>query len=422
MTDNTPITPFRFRDLPGEIRKKIYCLILCEFRRPEEKSDNSLDLLNCMETNTLVEHEVETTILLTSKEIYREAYDVMVKTNRFVKITSVRSIPLPVALSGHQAPLVSAKERVVNNFKGYVLDIHLNYKREGQSVRDDRELPGRQAMTCMVLHRDLVKVCSAFNDLDAHLKGLVAMLKMSITIAPNLECMRSDPISPSFDDFFTKKTQQALLKPLTDNLYGYQGVQIKGHVDSALAAAARQDLAQDRYSNPTAVLAEFAKEKEEGSRLFREKNSEAAILRWLDAALEVDKLLQSTSWPKLIRRGGEEFVSQLATIYFLMQLNIAHVQVGSMPGFAPELLAENALNMAVRSIAKNYWMKDYKYVPAPTHMAKLRYRFAMFYRLQANPENANRALVYINGALNVQPGDAAIMREKENIVAWKQAV
>ncbi|KAI1523634.1 hypothetical protein PtrSN002B_011171 [Pyrenophora tritici-repentis] len=292
MTNIMPITSFRFRDLPGE---KIYRVLLCEFTRPAEKTANSLDIVNYMETNTLVEHGVETAILCRSKEIYREAYDVMVLTNCFVKITSVKGIPLPAALSGYQAPLVSANERAVNNFKGY--------------------------------------------------------LKMSVTIAPNLANMRADPISPSFDDFFTKKTQQALLKPLTDNLYGFQGVQIKGHVDS-----------------------------------------------------------------------GEDFVSQLAAIYFLVQLNIAHVQVGAMPGFAPELLGENALIMVIKSVRENYWMKDYKYTPSPEHLAKLQYRMAMFYRLQGDHLNARLALTYINGAYRLQIGDAVIWREREKIVAWVIAV
>ncbi|KAA8620546.1 hypothetical protein PtrV1_07640 [Pyrenophora tritici-repentis] len=302
MTNIMPITSFRFRDLPGE---KIYRVLLCEFTRPAEKTANSLDIVNYMETNTLVEHGVETAILCRSKEIYREAYDVMVLTNCFVKITSVKGIPLPAALSGYQAPLVSANERAVNNFKGY--------------------------------------------------------LKMSVTIAPNLANMRADPISPSFDDFFTKKTQQALLKPLTDNLYGFQGIQIKGHVDSGLAAA-------------------------------------------------------------VIFLAQADFVSQLAAIYFLVQLNIAHVQVGAMPGFAPELLGENALIMVIKSVRENYWMKDYKYTPSPEHLAKLQYRMAMFYRLQGDHLNARLALTYINGAYRLQIGDAVIWREREKIVAWVIAV
>ncbi|KAI1516724.1 hypothetical protein Ptr86124_003661 [Pyrenophora tritici-repentis] len=340
MTNIMPITSFRFRDLPGE---KIYRVLLCEFTRPAEKTANSLDIVNYMETNTLVEHGVETAILCRSKEIYREAYDVMVLTNCFVKITSVKGIPLPAALSGYQAPLVSANERAVNNFKGYTSTPRVEHY---------------ETVGCL---DDLVKVWNAFKYLEAHATGLISKLKMSVTIAPNLANMRADPISPSFDDFFTKKTQQALLKPLTDNIYGFQGVQIKGHVDSGLAAA-------------------------------------------------------------VIFLAQADFVSQLAAIYFLVQLNIAHVQVGAMPGFAPELLGENALIMVIKSVRENYWMKDYKYTPSPEHLAKLQYRMAMFYRLQGDHLNARLALTYINGAYRLQIGDAVIWREREKIVAWVIAV
>ena len=190
-------------------------------------------------------HDGGTAILRTSKETYREAYDVMVKTNRFVKITSVGGIALRPSLCGQQVPLCSLDENVVNSFKGYVLGVHLDCKSSDLSLRDDRGKPALEPFTCMVLHRDLDKVCRAFNDVDAHQKGFTAMLKMCITVAPVLDTMRDNAISPSFDDFFTKKTQETLLNPFTANMYGYRSVEVRGHVDSALATAVRQEIAQD---------------------------------------------------------------------------------------------------------------------------------------------------------------------------------
>ena len=191
---------------------------------------------------------------------------------------------------------------------------------------------------------------------------------------------------------------------------------------SALAASVCQQLAQDQYSDPAAVIGKFSAEKEEGSRLFREKKPQDAVTCWLDACIDIDKLVESSSWPKLVRRGGVEFVSQLAPVYFLMQLNVAHVRVSTMSCFVAEQTAESALNFAVRSIGKKYWTKGYKYLPSVTHLAKLRYRYAIFYRLQGNPENAQRALGYINAALELQPGDAAIMKEKGNILDWMACI
>jgi hypothetical protein len=93
----------------------------------------------------------------------------------------------------------------------------------------------------------------------------------------------------------------------------------------------------------------------------------------------------------------------------------------SAPGaeFFEAIMAEDALNSATRSLKQDYWMKGYKYRPSDQHLAKLRYRFALFIRLQAEPGTADRALRHIEGAVRLQPGDAAIVKEKDNIMAWK---
>ena len=143
---------------------------------------------------------------------------------------------------------------------------------------------------------------------------------------------------------------------------------------------------------------------------------------WQDTVYELDKLHQSDSWPNLVRRGGDEFVSQIVPLYFLMQLNIAHIQIGNMQTFAfgSEMLAEGALISALRSTKEGFWKSGYKFKPSVQHLANLRYRNALFMRLEGNPENADRALRYIDAALRLQPGDAALMRERETILAWIQ--
>jgi len=73
-------TPFRFRDLPSEIRNKVYGELLCSFGpRP-----TTADLGNTFKLAS-ARHTIDTAILRTNKTTYLEAYDVMIKKNRFVK-------------------------------------------------------------------------------------------------------------------------------------------------------------------------------------------------------------------------------------------------------------------------------------------------------------------------------------------------
>jgi hypothetical protein len=269
-------------------------------------------------------------------------------------------------------------------------------KRTRQVPKNNPIAPFFEPFTAMILHRDLGRFCQGLLDGDAHFPGFNDNLKIKITVAPVLDAIRPNTLTPSFKDFFSKKTQETLVAPFKANLHDCKTVEITGHVDSALAAAVRQGLAREKYSNPTAVLAEFSVAKEDETRLLRERKIDEATMVWMDAAVDIDKMHESSSWSHLIRRGGEDFVSQLAPLYFLIRLNITHVQLSKMqesPYFS-EMLAEDALKSAVRSLTKDFWMSGYKYIPSTQHMAKLRFRYATFYKIQGYSEDANRALTY----------------------------
>jgi hypothetical protein len=90
------------------------------------------------------------------------------------------------------------------------------------------------------------------------------------------------------------------------------------------------------------------------------------------------------------------------------------------PAYYAGLMADHDLESAIKSMKKDYWIQDYKYRPSLQLQTKLRYRYALLLRLQKKPGTTDRAFTYINGALQNQPGDAAIMRERDNIVAWMQ--
>jgi hypothetical protein len=97
-------------------------------------------------------------------------------------------------------------------------------------------------------------------------------------------------------------------------------------------------------------------------------------------------------------------------------MQAAHPQMVYYAG----VMADDNLKSATKSLRKDYWMKGYKYRPSFQLVTKLRYKCALLMRLQRKPGTAERALTYIDGALQNQPGDPATMRERDNIVAWLQ--
>jgi hypothetical protein len=413
-------TPFPFQSLPTEIRYKIYRKLLCDFK-PRSNTFDVSSMLGLVPAH----HGIDTAILRTNTAIYREAYDVMIKTNRFVKVTSIRGLPLQTVLNGLQVPIVSWDENKVKSFNGYVLAVDIGCAR---SLQIPQNMPNADLLnpcTLMILHRDMEVFCNAFTDGDARVRSFSKNVQISMVVAPILSELRLTRYSPSFEDYFSKTTQKTLLAPFRTILRGYKAVQIQGRVDHDLAIAVQEDINRDRWSDPEAVLADFAASKDTGLKLFQQRKADDGCLVWQDAALDIDKMVQSSSWPSLVKRGGQRFVSHIAEMYFLVRLNIAHVQIFNVqrpdknPYFAG-IMAEDALNSAIQSLRSNYWMEGYRHRPLVQHLVKLRYRFALFLRLQAEPGTADRAWRFIEGAMRLQPGNSAIAKERDNILAWLQ--
>jgi hypothetical protein len=190
----------------------------------------------------------------------------MVKSNRFVKITSSRGLPLWGALKGRAIRMIAIDKETVDRFKGYVLSVHIGFKSPRKiSTTHDRDYDShslREPVTAMILHSDIGRFYEALNDVPLHDSGFIDKVRVSITMAAVLDFVQGNTISPAFVSFFTKQTQETLLKPLMNKLYGYKSVEINGHVDNTLAITVRQSLAEDQYSNPATVPADFAAEKD----------------------------------------------------------------------------------------------------------------------------------------------------------------
>lgn len=91
--------PFRFCDLPREIRDKIYEELFCKFK-PRATSVTVENLFDF----EYAHNGQPTAILRTCKAIHKVAFEILVKRNRFVKIDSGRGVPLRMLLNGRSCP------------------------------------------------------------------------------------------------------------------------------------------------------------------------------------------------------------------------------------------------------------------------------------------------------------------------------
>lgn len=121
----TPAAIFRFLDLPAELRNKIYEELLCSFtfyEKPRSRPDSTISrILNHQQQSSVneVKETASTSILLVSRNVHREAYDVMVKTNIFIRIQG-RDFNWSDILPRAQIPVISMDRQCVAQFKGHV--------------------------------------------------------------------------------------------------------------------------------------------------------------------------------------------------------------------------------------------------------------------------------------------------------------
>jgi hypothetical protein len=108
-------------DLPGELRNKVYKILLCPFEPPPPSIGRHQTYHNCslVFSSVPAKHSVDTGILRANSQIHREAYDVMVKTNRFVRIRCIGYLPLESIFLMGRVPVV-ASEECVSKFNGSV--------------------------------------------------------------------------------------------------------------------------------------------------------------------------------------------------------------------------------------------------------------------------------------------------------------
>jgi hypothetical protein len=111
---------FRFLDLHPQIRDRIYHIILCTWPAPKSTYDEKRQLAVVPNELAYIHHKIDTGILLANHRISRDAMDVLVKGNLFVRLV-FRGVDVYSLMAPKQVPIVAEGEWVVKAFKGHVM-------------------------------------------------------------------------------------------------------------------------------------------------------------------------------------------------------------------------------------------------------------------------------------------------------------
>ncbi|KAF2033403.1 hypothetical protein EK21DRAFT_58596 [Setomelanomma holmii] len=310
--------PFRFLDLPGELRNKVYALLLCYFSdelSPHEVQTGWTDDLSV----EWAVHDIDTAILRVSSLLHREAFDVMVKVNRFVRIWSNTALPLQPIVVIDSIPVVMQDVHSITTFKGYVLDVCLSTSKPLHVHQEQRY--DIRPCSLVIRARDLHLLSEGIMHAETHCPDFSTSIVIDINVAPILDHHKMPRYEGSFAEFFSESIQQALLAPFR-TLCNMENFTVRGHVLPEVARSVAEEARMDEWSgNPQAIIRKYESETEEATKSFHAGHLEQAAIGWARPNFEILRMKRSNTWNLLVARGGQNFVDKIAELLFLLCLN-----------------------------------------------------------------------------------------------------
>ena len=411
MSTFQPSQPFRFLDLPGEIRNSIYDLLLCSWDDETEQDPSLISKLSrrCPSYSA-------TTLLRANKQIQTEASDYMTKRNQFVRI-STRGLDVRSLFLCGQIPVITTDAHQVSQFRGYVMHMTLSKPAFAPSAFQFSEFE------IMMLRADLPKLCE---QLDVE----TVMADANATTREHASLRAEIKLSYSHTRFLTPTIQEKLLNPIATLLRGIPQLRILGPADPILASHIVKEVARPRWTDPEVTLEEVGTGVDVGKRQWQQNNFYAAAESWAYAMRTLERMRHSSSWHGLQKTGGEDFVNKTADLYFTLNLFHAQFMQIDMASEHPGMplvqrngkIAIQHLRRCETTSARFAQHAGATWTPSNQQSAKMLFRHARCLRLMQDTANRVKAITLVEQAAALAPNEMAIRDEKDAVHNWNAQI
>lgn len=411
MSSHQQLQPFRFLDLPGEIRNNVYDLLLCSWNDELEIEPGVVSTVSrrCLSYPA-------SALLRANKQIHAEAFDWMIKRNQFVRVTC-RGLDVRNLFLEDRIPVVSTDAYEVNRFNGYVMHMTLSKPvfAPSQFAFAEYEM--------MMLRVDLPNLCAKL-DVES------VMTDANATTTEHNSLHASIRLSHAHARFFTPKIQEHLLQPIATLVRGVPNLKITGPVDSALAKAVIDDVARPRWTDPESTLGDIHTGVDVGKRQWQQNNFYSASESWNYAMRTLERMRHSSSWIGLQKTGGEDFVNETADLYFTLNLlSAAFLQVDMASESAQSALVQRNGKASLQHLRKCETASarfaqhaGATWIPSNQQQGKMMYRQARCLRLMRDSAARVKAVTLIEQAFTLAPNDMAIRDEKDAVNGWNEEI
>lgn len=395
--------PLRFLDFPSEIRDDIYEAILCNLilppgcpHHPDHDHPDRIKM-----------YRMETNILLTNRQVHREASDVLQKRAQLVYIKA-RGIMLSSMLLYYQIPILSAKYKTL---------AVLNHVMHDSGSLDNPLVECTEDWDFTIMHRDLEMFCRGLGGETT----AICSPRIAVNTKHRIRLKKK----------FTERVQNRLLQPYRNNLKGLNSVKIVGQIDAATAKDLEEEMKTEPVPEPEEFLQYMTNEKEKGNDSFREGDIDEAMAAWGMGLERIRRAIcAKTVWPKLKAKGGQDWAESVAALVFQLNNNKAALVVSELRKDQSRQasswthdhndLVDIVSTCGMMAMETGQVLGISGWVPDQEQEAKLAYRLAVAHRLGRGC--LDMAEMSIHRAMELAPDDRAIRKEMEEFEKWETLV
>ncbi|KAF2629135.1 hypothetical protein BU25DRAFT_430430 [Macroventuria anomochaeta] len=404
--------PFRFLDLPGELRNNIYDLLLCSWTDEPEYESRFVGGLR----KRLPSYDAMA-LLRTNKQIHEEAFDYMMKRNQFVRVTCRGLDANSLFLGDEMIPAITTDQTKARQFEGYLMHFTLSKPALSSGAINFSE------NEIMMLRADLPSLCRQL-DIES------AMTDANATANEHLSIRATVSFNPFHSQMFTPAIQQHLLEPIAAHLRGISNFSISGPVSSQIAQTVISQVAQPRWTDPKATLDSIHTGTDVGKRQWQNRDFYSASESWAYSMRTLERMRHSSSWLSLKASGGEDFVNATADLYFTLNLlRAAFLQVDMAAEHTRREMVERNGAMSLQHLrrcetasARFAQHADASWVPSNEQASKMLFRQAKCLRLMRASSNVVKAATLVEQAAALAPNDMVIRDEKDAVQNWEAEV
>ncbi|KAI1659304.1 hypothetical protein F4813DRAFT_388011 [Daldinia decipiens] len=397
-------TPFRFLDLPPELRNSIYHLVLCTLSPPEPRLTRvHQDLESYTSFVPLLEHyKFDTAILLVNRQISHEAIDVMLKYHLFIRVVT-HGVNLCHLLSAWEIPIVAIGKAIIRNFKGFVMSYSIK-------IRDASPAPKNHMI---LLQKDFALFCEALNWLEPSPESF------------DHRAVLYNPFRNTTSSNYLGITKQTLLvQPYREYLAGIPFFKLEGNICRILARDVTKQVKKDPQLEPWPLLEALNRVKLYGDDLFLQGEYIKALKTWKKSTMQMIGLAGSPLWQRIKAIGdpSDAFPYHIAEIVFYLHMN----QVAGLI-----IIMEILKNQGSLEQAREYWpilletlsgsffaveKLETDWEPLPIHIGERFFRLATAYRILESNSGVAHDCIKIAGLY--LPGNQDIQAEEARIDEW----